>query len=124
MRRIQPPVPYNLQNRVTGAIVESDDPLDLSQDMVEVSLPGNVLISAGWFPDSSPNGTYRINVTRGLNYLMEPLFTRQADQAADDVAQLAVRYASQNGYRGTSVSQSSYTDYAPPSARGRLVACA
>src|SRR5262249_16724021 len=38
------------------------DPLALTQDIALVSLPNNVFIDVGWYPEHDPHGAYRISV--------------------------------------------------------------
>src|SRR5262245_22264259 len=91
MRQIIPRIPPRAM--IVGFILESDDFMDLSQDMLEVSLPDGVLIKCGWYPDSSPSGSYRVSVSRGLRQIARPVFSHDADVAAEDVAHLAFHFA-------------------------------
>ena len=112
MRLILPPVPAKLRRCVIGQIVESANPADLGQDMVDILLPSGVLIHAGWYPESSPNGAYRITVARGLSYLVSPLTTPDADEAAQDVAELATRFAEFPYADGVCDAETTYDDFA------------
>lgn len=49
------------QCEVVGFLYSCDDPKDLGQDMVEVRLPNGIRINAGWYPEGSSEGSYRIS---------------------------------------------------------------
>lgn len=73
--------------KVVGALYGAEDPRDLGEDMLEVSLLNGRLISAGWYPEGSPDGSYRISVTQGLDDVVSPLY---ADNLA--LAELLVSF--------------------------------
>ena len=75
---------------VVGELHYSDEPDELGQDMVEVTLPNGLLIECGWIPDSDPNGAYTINVMSGLKRLASSGFqTRNVDLAKRKIEELA-----------------------------------
>lgn len=59
--------------RVRGALIESNDPADLTDDMLEIELPNQMYIQAGWFPQYSPTGKYRV-ITDWRTEPVVPLF--------------------------------------------------
>ena len=73
---------------LVGAIVQSDDAADLSQDMIDIRLPNGLLVHAGWYPDSDPNGEYRITLYRGLQRVRAPIYTKDAWQAVEELTNL------------------------------------
>lgn len=73
--------------KVVGALYGAGDPRDLGEDMLDVTLPNGCLISAGWYPEGSPDGSYRISVTQGLDDVVSPLY---ADNLA--LAELLVSF--------------------------------
>ena len=82
MRRI----PLRFDNcQVTGELVESADPRDLSEDMIEIELPNGVLIDAGWYPESSPQGRYRVVASLGLNVIGQPLYASTVKEAEEHI---------------------------------------
>src|SRR5690349_5992719 len=74
--------------RVFGQLVESKDPHDLSEDMVEIELPNGILSDAGWYPESSPAGRYRIAAGLGLDSVAPPLFTKDVKGAEEHIRRL------------------------------------
>ena len=103
MRTIIPPLPVEHRRFLKGWIVESDDAMDLSEDMAEVSLPNGVLVHAGW-----QIGEYKITVMKGLKYLVRPVTTDSADVAASDFAELVARFAGFPYVDGVSEAETTY----------------
>jgi len=97
VRIINPPLNTQLRTLVVGQLVASDDAHDLSQNMIEIELPNGVVVHAGWFPESSADGAYRISVFQGLEELVAPIFTTDPNQAAQDIAALAHYYNASRG---------------------------
>lgn len=92
MRLIPIQVKPDLRRFVVGEIVASNNPLELSEDMVEVDLPSGVLIYAGWYDRDASGGSYRIYVERDGERLIPPLASDDAHEAAIEVATLAAKY--------------------------------
>ena len=61
-------IPLNLdpECELIGALCESDDPRELSQDMLEIHLPSGISIEAGWVPEADPDGAYELLLCCGL----------------------------------------------------------
>ena len=57
--------------QVIGSLQESDDVSELSQDMLEVHLPGGLSIEVGWVPENDPNGAYQILLCLGMKVKRE-----------------------------------------------------
>jgi hypothetical protein len=89
MKKIVPSIPGC---RVTGYLYDSDDPLDLGQDMVEVCGPDGITVDAGWVPEGDPNGAYQIAVTQGMRHLHPPATTKDIDEAARLIADFADQF--------------------------------
>jgi len=69
MITIKPTVPLGC--KLTGYLYDDPDKRILGEDMVEVLLPNGILVSAGWYPESSPKGSYRVVATEGFHYLRD-----------------------------------------------------
>lgn len=78
-------IPQQLQCVVVGALYQSDDPYELGQDMLEVRLPNGKHINAGWYPEGSPNGKYRVSVYLGPQQIASNLESDDVNSAAMDV---------------------------------------
>ena len=46
--------------KINGQIFESKDPILLSEDLLEVSLPTGRTIDVGWYPEHDSAGAYRV----------------------------------------------------------------
>ncbi len=84
---------------ISGATVRGDlyppSQVDmLTQDMLEVELPGQVFVDVGWFPEHDPNGMYVITVfyREFDNQLIPPQETRYYQDALSAVFVLAGRF--------------------------------
>lgn len=65
MRNLIPNVPPGCQ--VIGHIYWDSDHRVLGEDMLDLQLANGILISCGWYPEGSPNGSYRITVGEGFH---------------------------------------------------------
>jgi hypothetical protein len=92
MKFIPIPIKRELTRFVTGQIAADDNPLILSEDMVEVDLPNGVLIYAGWYDRDNSPAKYRIYVDYELHRLIPYLETDDPYEAAWEVATLAAQY--------------------------------
>jgi hypothetical protein len=92
MNVIPIPARQDLRKYITGEIVASDDPFELSEDMVEVALPNGILIYAGWYDHDDAKASYRIYVDYDLARLIPYLETDDPRLAASEVATLAGKY--------------------------------
>lgn len=73
---------------MTGFLYAADAPESLGEDMLDLSLPGDILATAGWYPEGDSEGKYRVSVyDRGE--IIVSLFSQDVDQAASDVRHLA-----------------------------------
>jgi hypothetical protein len=93
---------------ITGFLYEADCPQCLGEDMMDVVLPNGILITAGWYPEGSPRGTYRICVYRGHDELIPPIASRDIDQIACDLEMLASTYRDRD-FRAVSDAESHRT---------------
>lgn len=51
--------------KVIGELLDVPSLNDLTQDMLQIELPGELFIAVGWYPrDRNPNGHYRVLVFR------------------------------------------------------------
>lgn len=92
MRTIEISLPSDMNCRVYGQLIESNDPFDLSQDMVDVLLPNGLRISAGWYPDGDPNGQYVVLVMSGLSLFSGPCESKDVWETAETIRELAFAY--------------------------------
>ena len=90
MRTIQPQIDEALGCEVIGAIYDSSNRDDLSEDMLEVLIPDGVQICVGW---SANDGAYRITATHGLEHLRGPISTSDPDATARLVEQWVAEMA-------------------------------
>lgn len=65
MIRLTPSVPEGCE--VTGRIYWDRNAAMLGEDMLDVLLPNGVLVSCGWYPESSPSGSFRITASEGFD---------------------------------------------------------
>lgn len=79
---------------VVGFLYSSDDPRDLGQDMLEVRLPNGIRINAGWYPEGSPAGCYRISV--GGAYELPPVEREDIDEVAREIETLIARLSNRS----------------------------
>lgn len=93
-RQVHPPLPAEC--RVHGFLYEADDVRQLSEDMLDVVLPHGLLVTAGWYPDGDANGCYRICIYRDYEVLIEPITTKDVDNAAAEVCQLVATWMVSN----------------------------
>lgn len=63
MRTIQ--LDLGSECELIGALHESDDVRDLSQDMLEIRMPSGMSVEAGWVPEADPDGAYEVLLCRG-----------------------------------------------------------
>lgn len=106
--------------RVSGSVVDSVDPADLSEDMLEVSLPSGILVCAGWEPAT---GQYLVSVVKGLEDIIPPQVERDADSVIQTVGDLVDEYRSPAPLHYRAISNTTATDMAvfAPFGQGRLV---
>lgn len=80
-----------------NSLYDSKQPILLIQDVLFVSLPNDIYIDVGWYPEHDPSGAYRISAYRAewWNRLIEPIRTVNAYEAADVVSRLAKTLLSQ-----------------------------
>jgi hypothetical protein len=80
-------IPLNLSAdaQVVGRLPDTSNIHDLTQDMLQVSLPGDVFVDVGWYPDWDPNGSYRIIVFQDEveNQLEAPFCSRDVQEVRD-----------------------------------------
>ncbi|HUG90639.1 MAG TPA: hypothetical protein VML55_07395 [Planctomycetaceae bacterium] len=88
MRRIQPEFPDDWGCEVIGAVVESDNPADLGEDMLCVQLANGILVSAGWSSEMDPAGHYLVCATSGLEDVVAPIESHSAEDAMAEVVRL------------------------------------
>ena len=78
---------------VRGALYSSDDPDDLSEDMIEVRLPNGMLVCAGWCDSDS---RYEITVTLNGRLIIEPSYTKSAVVAGERIIERIENYRWRN----------------------------
>lgn len=78
--------------QIIGDLKFSDKPSDLSEDMLEVQLPNGVLVHAGWYPESSPTGCYRITVNKNgeVAFYSETFYIWKAREIVEKLTRLCM----------------------------------
>ena len=104
-------IPANY-GQVFGAVYTSNNPDDLSEDMLDVLLPNGLLVCAGWYPDSDPNGEYVVTLTNCGRQIIRPIHTKSPHTALLAVLDLVDQYR----WRSLNLSQSEdiSANYPPP----------
>ena len=91
MKRIEIDIPGAT---VRGSLWTEYDPLDLDEDLLQVSLGNGVTIDVGWKPDCDPSGAFQIAVYKGYykDRLAPLIRTKDPHEAAAAVTDLAIRF--------------------------------
>ena len=76
---------------------DEGEPDYLGEDMLDVVLENGMMVHAGWYPESDPNGRYVVQVANGLE-IMERSETPSADEACR-IVEAAV--AANNVHKGS-----------------------
>src|SRR4026208_2199179 len=79
---------------VVGALHDRSDVTCLDQDLLQLTLPGDIVIDVGWYPDRDPHGQYRLIVFRGTTdrELERPLQSRDVRLIKHSVHHLVAKY--------------------------------
>ncbi|MBI1904544.1 MAG: hypothetical protein HYS13_25905 [Planctomycetia bacterium] len=90
------PISFKLPEgaKVRGAVYRTKHPDYLTEDLMEVELPGNVFIAVGWHPSWDPKGSFVITVFRGDwdDQLENEQLTKDIDDLIAKVEATAARY--------------------------------
>lgn len=80
--------------QVIGDLCDRTDADYLTQDMLQVELPGNVFIDVGWYPDLDPKGEYRIVVFKDrVENQIEPMFaSRDVAEVEETIGRIVDRH--------------------------------
>jgi len=72
-------------------------PLLLVPDIILVSLPNDIFIDVGWYPEHDLTGEYCIRTYKGEwgNWLDQPIRTTNPQTVADNVERLAAKHSQQ-----------------------------
>lgn len=87
-KRFDPALPAGCQRH--GFIWEADDPRELSEDMLDVTMSGNLMISVGWYDRDVNESCYIVDVMRGLENLRPAQRFLTAAEASAYVEKVAV----------------------------------
>jgi len=95
------PINLNLSNlgvgrlKIKGQIYDTQDPVYLVQDILDIELPNGNSIDVGWHPESDLDGSFRIVVYRDhwSNQLTKPIRTKDVLEVVEDVRQLVREYS-------------------------------
>ena len=60
--------------------------------MVEIVLPDGSTIDAGWYPEGSPQGRYRLALHSGMVPIVPPISIDDIDELAAEIENLSHRY--------------------------------
>lgn len=92
MSKIELPAPRFA--KVQGALYDTTDIHDLTQDMLQIELPGGLFIDVGWYPQWNPSGRYMILVFRdNVDDTLERIRSRNVSFVAAKVASLIGKYS-------------------------------
>jgi hypothetical protein len=108
MIRLTPTVPEDCD--VIGQLYWDEDRTVLGEDMIDIVLPNGKLISCGWYPDSDPNGAYKISVSDGFEEL-ESIEISDVHVARSILEDLVVDFG--HKVRFTSASSSEFKNSSP-----------
>lgn len=79
--------------KVTGALYSRSRVHDLSEDMLQLELPGNLVIDVGWYPQWDRNGSYVILVFQDtVDHVLEKIRTRDYRIVVKQVQALLDKY--------------------------------
>ena len=97
---------------IKGEIFASQNPIVLSHDLLEVSLPSGKSIDVGWYPEHDPTGKYRVLLYRDqTGYSLREFFTTDPFEAVEKVHEWIESDRAESGY--LSVSSSDHTTLDP-----------
>jgi hypothetical protein len=92
--------------RINGQIFESQNPIVLSEDLLEISLPSGKTIDVGWYPEHDPTGQYRVLLYRGhTGYALKRIDTR----SLFEVLQTLQNWIAEDEFAGAAVASSGRT---------------
>jgi hypothetical protein len=102
--------------KVKGSLYDTSDIRDLTQDMLEIELPGSLFIDVGWYPQWNPAGEYMILVFRDTvdNLLEKRIRNRDHREVAKIVGDLLVKYLSASRGSGNTVQVTAPVSYKTP----------
>ncbi len=79
---------------VSNTLCDTNDPVDLAEDLVLVRLPSSTFIDVSWKPEHDPAGCYVVTVYRGSwDNQLRRFTTLSAAEAARRVEALAKQYS-------------------------------
>jgi len=94
IREIKPAFPPDCQ--VSGFLYECDVKHEQGEDMLDVVLPNGILVSAGWYPDGDPSGSYCVLVYRGYERLIPVIESKTVDEAAAEIERCVRQFRGRN----------------------------
>ena len=90
MRRIDVKAPQGCI--VVGFLYDEPNVRCRGEDMVEIVLPDGSTIDAGWYPEGSPQGRYRLALHSGMVPIVPPISIDDIDELAAEIEDLSHRY--------------------------------
>jgi hypothetical protein len=94
MRSFQFVPPSGVRCHVVGAVYESRNPRELSEDMLDVELPNGIVICAGWYAYDRSNPGYFVNVLSAVGETLDRVPATSALDAIQSVRELTTLYSS------------------------------
>ena len=80
---------------VRGVLVDTMDPAYLTQDILEIELPGDVFIDVAWWPPKNPSGDFVVSIFKGEweNKLRPQYFTKDLGDLVEKIERFADAYS-------------------------------
>lgn len=79
--------------KVTGALYSRSNIRDLTEDMLQLELPGGLVIDVGWYPELDRTGSYAIVVFEdSVDHALEKIRTRDIRVVVKEIYSLLSKY--------------------------------
>jgi hypothetical protein len=101
MNAINLTLPASWNCKVSGVLYESDDVSELSEDMLEIAVPGGVLVCAGWFDDIRGQAGYMVSAIKGIDDVIQPIVEPNAQDAISVIREVVESLRPGNSFSPT-----------------------
>lgn len=90
--------------KVMGALYTRANVFDLTEDMLQLELPGDLFIDVGWYPELDDSGTYKIIVFHDtVDETLERFETKDYKAVVRELRSLIDRYISESHSQGITI---------------------